>query len=111
MGMAGFVLLCDLAGYHLMSTINSFNRFPQRYATDLNLYEMAARGIAVLNIGLLFELVAVFLRLHIFVCTACAAHTFQNEAIKNNDGIHLRRKSADYFELFLTEVYNGACEV
>lgn len=35
------------------STINSFNGFfpPQMYATDLNT-KMAARGIAVLNIGL-----------------------------------------------------------
>lgn len=29
------------------------------------------------------------------VCTACAAHTFQNEAIKNNDGVHLKIKSDD----------------
>lgn len=45
----------------------------------------------------------------------CAAHnvkalTFQNGAIKNNDSIHLRRRSNGYFALFLTEVYNGTCE-
>lgn len=44
----------------------------------------------------------------------CAAHnvkalTFQKGAIKNNDSIHLRRRSNGYFALFLTEVYNGAC--
>lgn len=48
------------------------------YATDLNT-EMAARGIAVLNIGLWFEMVAVMFRLHIFVRRTQRESTYISE--------------------------------
>lgn len=65
----GLAVLCDYDC--LMSTINS-SYFPQRYATDLNPCEMAAKWIAVLNIELWYKMVAVFLSLHIFAhCLCC----------------------------------------
>lgn len=51
---------------------------PQMYATDLNT-EMAARGIAVLNIGLWFEMVAVIFRLRIFVRRTQRESTYISE--------------------------------
>lgn len=82
---------------------------PQIYAADLNT-EMAARGIAVLNIGLWFEMVVVIFRLHIFARRTQRESTYisEREPLRIMIAFTLEGKSNGYFALFLTEVYNGA---